>query len=1461
MQGAQSNRALSMNLDKSRKILSAEECFFLLNNERYLDVSGNKKGSLAETGPLVANRPACEMEHPQGENYAVGKYYSNLTNELYSWVYNSNGVHWIQRIKGDGECEIVYDGDCPLPLSAFPKNSIEQFRAYLQLDKLCANRHGKSLVWVTGEGTVYQLDVEASIATNSFRTPFFDRCADPCDFIRMCVPDPCGCLKGEFMPLDPNDAGKKNNIVDVGLKFSYIHYYYDNRASIWAEPSTLFYQDTKGCFDNPDGFPRCIKLRVPVGNPLVEKIGIAFWKNGVWYMTEIVEKYKKYNNSQQMWYERDLSEIVASTFSDEDCAFDYIFCNDKLCDTIDAKEFSRVYNPMPINPQGILPIGIGQDRTALGFYNYEQGNCPIDKTEVEKLKIGIDCPVDNCNPEYATVKVRLVVHNRIHNRNQPVFRLNGSAGGPDDPSDPAYFGGLNKNGSGDLELGHDQRFSGKTRNFIVYVEGTDSWAEMKQWKSHAFYVNKEFWGMVNDMAGDKNRWRRAAKNGEFFYQEAEIKVIKGTRGFLRISSHQSTGNSQDTSTFVIGTQNLYTYKGDSDLSDGFTAGEEIYFDTCNGDVDISNAFVVDDNAIDAGFTTGASSYNGYVRDKNGRPVEGAVVEIDGNECITDHNGFYHTYIYPGTDSAVNANVNVEQDCFTFSTIKTDSIQGEHLVATKHDINIDSQTYADSSYAKVKMQVNDCQGHPVGGVRVALSGSKYDITNANGFAEFKIRNYETRNRQLRAVVMNNNGCFSIDCNNVCNPCMPTNTVDTTPIGCFVSVPSITFPSVTINRTASLLSKKGLKAGGRYPFGFYARGDCGMISAVNEIAYIDIPRTQEKGKEGFCSFTYDATGITLPSWVKCVDIVRGENINPFELQWVVDKIERVDGKIKLTIQSLNDYNEKYFFKTNTIYQWLKGDRVEFIKNGDGKVFSISQFGLLNYLTISPFHDEQISGQTEAAADYFNQILIDDDGKLDTLKEGAIIELQRSKECTTQPVYYGICVSIPVVNGKMLYETGTFETFDTYFVKRTIGKLPAQQFESKYPSDFWGNDGTNTGLSDIGRAYFINKFENKRRYGRNITINAPNVFNYFGDLVRTLENDSHGDLIAVWLTDNQVMLAISEHDNSLHQVGNDLLNVGRDGLVRAVSTEQLISPGQPKVSGTYGCQYPHIGSIHFGDGWVSWVDVNKHTHVVHDYQNAVPADEGKAQTYFRRRCQEIETFNRSAADPLDHYRFATGQNMHTGALHITVKKLRHDGIYNEIAPFLKGNDTIMYHPVAKDYMGFASFTPEAYGQLNLFDGKGCAFVAFLNSIPYIHPIIPDKWNEFFGVAVDRVVGISLNKAPEKIKKGVSIEIQDETMWFVADVSTENTNFRSEIPAVRWKKDRNKWNASFLNDINSRGGLYNGRGTSGYYHAITFVRDNTDALKYGTTDNAKRVKYDSLDMIHFKFEVIEQSGFDQNL
>lgn len=1461
-QYVQNKRPIVLNLDKHLSDLTDKESAYILNHTSLLNIRSGKGGNLGPGKPLPANFQACDITQPAGETYTVGGYRSPLTKEVYSWHYNSNGVHYILRTSNDG-CDIVYYDGC-LELSAEPKNSIENWRAYLAIEKVCANRDGKQLVWVNGIGNIHQLDVEASIATNNFTTAFFNRCANECAHINMCVPDPCECLQAEWVPIGVADLSLNNDMLDSPFQFIFKHVYYDGRESEWSIPSTTYYQSTRGC-NSTAGFSRCIKLRVPIGNPFVDRIKIGFTTQAsdetgalIWYETEIVEKYKKYNNAQEKWYDRDLAELA--NYSDTDCSFDYYFCNDRQRIPIDPQEISRVYNPIPRDVQGLINI-----KEALGFYNYVQGNCPIDKIQLEKLSITADCTAanQNCNVEYVTVTARALIVDSQFGLSSFIFRQGGVFNDPDDISDPAYFGGESKDDS----LSYGQKFNDKTRNFIAYIEGTDYWAEMKQWEAGTGFVNNQQKDVlvITDVPDYVKQLR---DGGKYMYQEAKIRVPKGTRGYIRLTSHHSTsgsGDNQNTSTYVKGTMDIRDYQNGVTVYP--VANEnvhELYFDTCNGDVEIFEAFLIQDHTE---FGTVGSANAGYLKDGDGNPIEGAEVLLTATSAVystTDFNGFYH--LSRGVMAPFDLDLSVEQDCGDFQVVRTVEASGSAGVTEMQDFVITEGYYDYDMYANVVVPVKDCNGNGIAGVRVALSGSKYKVTDGNGNATFKIRNYSSRDRQVLAVLINYNGCYTKDCNDNCNPCMPT-AVSNMP-ACFVGTPdapTVTTSILVLNIESIISEANGLKAGGRYEFAVVVKGDCGRISAAYPITFINIPKTQEKGFLGFCNFNYSSTGMTFPSWGKCLQILRSTNLNNYELQWKIDKLERTsDGKIKLTIQSLNDYNAQYGFETNTTYQWGKGDRIEFIYNGDGNIFTTGVNGVLNYLALSPFNDVAISGEADDP-NFFNQLLIQDDGKLSGLKEGAIIELQRPVGATSEQIYHSICAVIPIENGQLLYPSGTFTTFDTFLVNRTItsqtGSFVAT-FEHHSPNDFWGNR-----VSDAGKRYVANRFENERRYGRNISINSPTVFNRFGDLVKRFEAPEQGDITAMHIIDGRIIMAICENDNFIAQSADELVRVGGDGVIRALPPDSIISDADPKIYGAYGCQYDDIGSVYFGDGFASWVDTNKNVDVSHDFNAAKNISYGKTESYFRIRCRAKENHNAAQTDPLNKFRWATGFNFSTGELYRTLKTLRLLSINNEIRPFEKLNDTLVYHPDSQEYLGFASFTPEFFSQFDLSTDEGCAFVAYSQGVPYIHPIISDRFNEFFGIACDEIVWITLNQNPNKVKRGMAVEVKSEKMWFLKEVTTSLPNFISEVPPIKWKRENEKWSAGFLFNKNSRSGLYGNSkdtvasDTRGEWINGILIKNNTDQLKYNTIDNANRVLYNELGDVIIKYAMVEQTGMEVNV
>lgn len=1472
MQQVQINKPSVLNLDISKKYLKEDMASYLLNFDTY------NPSHLGKGTPFGSNLPLCEMDMPTGENFRVGSSYFAEVKETYAWIYNSNNIHFIYRINADGLCQIVYSNDgennC-LQLSASPEHEITKFRCILHVEKSdCANRHGKYLHWTDGLHDLGWIDVEASIATNFFTTPYFNDCVTGCEMIQLCVPQPCGCISAEYIPLPEDEISLNNDLADAGFKFIYRFIYYDNlRKSEWSDPSTLYYEDSSSCFYNSKGESRCLRLRIPAGNPLVVAVEIGFTKgdkddslNQIWRRAATVEKYKKYNSSEQYWYDREIAEEFTNY---ADCSFDFVFCNNEQCVPIDPTEISRVYNPIPLKTQAIIPIN-----NAYGYVNYEQGSCQIDKIEAQKFRINVNCEDKSCKEKLRTLKVRAIIHQTTTNTNQFIWRKGGALNDKDDLTDTAWFGGFENtfiNGQ------HDQKFEGSIRNFIVYVEGTEYFAEMKQFQADPAFVSSNEVGILAGASLGSafiDQVNEVRTDGGYYFLEGEIMIPAEMQGFLRLCSHRVTGLDENTSTKVEGViDDIRSYVLDTALS-GFTQFKyEIQFG-CN-DTELVKAFIISDATLTAHDGNHASVETvGYIKSNEGVPLEGlhvkATIEnIPGDDTnrllsVTDHNGYYHFYNWVGQVKNSTAGIYGELDCSTWNKIQPISLNRSQYSQTSYvDATVANGTYLDNNFAVINAEVKDCNGSPISGLKVAISGSKSQITKSTGVAQFKIRNYSTRDRVVTAILMNKYGCNNVDCDGNCNPCNDIKSSSTP--ACYITTPSVTLLPMQLNVASALANKFGLKKGGLYPFGFVLEGDCGYISSVNELPNIYIDKLQTDTHVGYCNLSYDATGMVLPKEAKCLKIVRGANLNNYELQWLVDKVEKTtDGKLKLTIQSLNTYNENHFFKTNTNYQFLQGDRVEFISNGDGKIYDSETNGILNYQILSPFLDTQVVNPAiTTTADYFNQLLIEDDGKLSTLTAGAKIEIQRPKECTVEPTYFSICASIPTyidANGdnRLVSEIGAFSTFDTYEVTRQVGKFSLQGFEHKTPSDFWGD----TGIDDTGRAFFVNKFENKKRYGRNITVSAPNQLNFFGDIVKTFDAPEQGDIVAIGIYDAKIGVAIGVHDNFLFQVSDDLVRVNSDGTIRAASPDQLVSNPEPKVKGRFGCKYEDIGSIFFGDGFIRWIDENRIADVKHDFNLAKDISQGKMQTYFRRKIREKNTINKIVVDPLDKVRWITGENKVNSNVMLTIKTLRQPNTNNDFVPFETFNSTIICNVESEQYLTNASWTPEGYDLMELNDNMGAAFIVFDKGIPYLHPVNPESYNTFFGVFCDMVAQISFNKFPEKLKNFIGCEFQSDLMWYVKQVETDNPNFISEVVPKKVSNIGNKkWNFSFYGNKNSRGGLYGNSMPAGYWASVTFVRNNTINLAYNTIDDKKRQLFGEIDLILMKMEVVEQSGFTENI
>lgn len=1448
-------RPTKLNIDKSPLVTEPSEAIFLLNQERMA------YGVVGKTIPCPANELFSALSLPAGENYTIGCFSSKKTNEIFYVNWNNNGDHSIIRVTDAFGTEVMFTG--PLPqIDAMPEHALANWRFYLMEEKNnCGNRHGRYLIFVNGVGRITCIDIEASIITDSFTTSYFlNSCGFIEDYSLLAVPEICECPGVEALP--NTTPSKENRLNGYGWQFRIQHEYYDGRKSEWSTPSTMYYGSSGNCLVGESG-PRCLRLTFPIGNAMVTKIHIAYRKDNdqLWYLADTIEKYRPYDSDNQYWYERSMNISVVN------CKTTYEFCNEKLCTAIPAEETTRVYNPEPMNVQGLFGID-----SRIGFYNYEKGVCNLSIKELNKLSFGVEQKPVDCLVETAKVKVAVIVHNVWNDRNQFIFRLNGTDEAKDDKSDRAFFGGLLPALNGGFDLDADQYFKGETRNFIAYIEGTDYYGEMKQYFRSAAGDETEY-GVVPNL-GDtntRNRWRRATRRGEYFFQMVELEVPKGTKGFVRLASHFAQGNDQGTSTSVYGVlRNRRDYSGDSVIrpnSGGFNAAlrydiKEIYFDTCNGDVDMTNTPFVVADLNDGGAR--AVSY-GYVRDKNGSPVENlSIAGTFGSRYVfgsTDHNGFYFVM----SEYKTQIQFQGETGPAAWTTLHTiGTSEWNNGAATQNDVDIDNQTYADDFYATAKITVKDCVGQAVAGITIAVGGAKAVVTNAIGEAIVQVRNNKTRRRSAIIVVMRNGACAFYDCNGNCNPCMFDTLLNWGPS--FQGTPQLVISPVNIGTIGTVSS--GLKAGGRYEMGIVVKGN-GRISFVQRNNwFVSPPTTQDKNGWSFPRITWQMNQpMIFPDWAECFSFWRTENLNGFKLQWVVDKIEFVDAKgaaagvaaakqIRLTIQSLNDYNKSYFFKTNTKYQYLDGDRVEFIQNGDGKIF---QGRRLEFRINSPFLNKDEEGVEETPpADFFNQILVDNDPDLRGLKEGAIIELKGTAECQTEPKFYSICGHVDIRNGLAVRTSGFINTFDTFFVTRVINDKAPVKFEHHSPSDLWGER-----LSDAGIPFIANDKEVEKRYGRNIALSLARPFNWFDESqVRTIDGKEQGDIVAMNIWDTSTVLGICENDNFIVQVGDDFVRSSPDGLIRVTPGSLIISDPQSRVAGQYGCAYEDIGSVYFGDGFATWVDAKRMAFAYHDLQQAIDISDGQVKSYITAILNAKNQYNKSNPTISQGlYRFITGFNEGSGDIMLTTKRLRDAAVNSSIEFDLNDYQTLLPRTLVfssrlKDFPCFLSIIPDAYGYIHVKDADGCNFMAISRGDVYVHPVKNTVYNRFFGIFCDRVIKVAFNDLQDKEKMPIAFEIQDRVPWLIHNIVTDN-GMQSETPVIHGSSTGGHWNIPVLGDINSPGGLFGNEKPYGYYIVATFVRDNTDSGKYGTVDTAKQGSYDEMGGIIVKFMLVEQSGY----
>lgn len=641
-----------VNLDIDEVHLPPDAVQFIKNMTA--EVNQNP-GASSQAGANMGTRTPLEgnvelsITLPDGDNFCVGFYSSEQTNEGYFFVYNSLGNHSIWVIYGnDGMVDFVYEGSL-LPFVLDPAYFISTGRCTLQIKSYLNPINGretnfKFLIFTNGLERQYFISVQDSIDTVFYSTPYFTTTAafyEESTLIHLGVPTPMSCIGVTAIDPAPEDLQKQTQVARIGFQFRAKFIDVFGRESVHGIISNVFATAYGGgCIDASNGGPRCLELVFDGGNPLVDYIQIEYRK---WIGNDtggaLETNWIKYDTFSkwihapgQKWFQRFPN---TGYYDVSDNSITYTFCADKNCQPIPVEETQMVEPGLPR-----LSNTVFSPDKRLALANNVRGFENIDPAELAKIALSTVPPSEDvCAPVMRT----LIVYANIYRPfNDASGLIRGSHGkivwGSEDGDCTGPAGSANS-------FRVDQVFGDQENpGFIFYFAGTP------------FYCITE-WGSLFLASGDfiPNPTYSLPPIG--YEPMCRIKITAPAGKYvLRCASHKAKfydPNYQNTSTYVAGYCDLAAAFFPSGANTRRHYADhpikELEIDLTSGDVTYSNPsdpmfVILDTSGADA------SPIDGYLYESpdSNTPIEmnpiGARPGSGSGDCygsyFTDHNGFF-----------------------------------------------------------------------------------------------------------------------------------------------------------------------------------------------------------------------------------------------------------------------------------------------------------------------------------------------------------------------------------------------------------------------------------------------------------------------------------------------------------------------------------------------------------------------------------------------------------------------------------------------------------------------------------------------------------------------------------------------------------------------------------------------------------------------------------------------------
>lgn len=912
--------------------------------------------------PVQSNVEIPNIYLPSGFNKSSA-FESINSNEVYQFVYNSNGDHSIFVIDGSSLSitKVITDSNLEFSedQSAFIANHRVILRVVLDDDK---NIVEKYLIWTDGQVWQKWVSVMAAIATDGFNVstfpyftlqpPHFDRR----ELVELAVRPPMIPATVQLIANTPADKGKPNRMIGRAFRISYKYYYTDGRETTIAPWSLPFYVKLEEFLNNPELLPKKASLTLYAGSCMVEKIEIYLQvENGEWYRYDTINGFSNSTNPIGTDYWLRTNKWANYNYNATQNTIEYIFDNSLVGQLVDQSFIRRVQSDLPIRSVAESNLGdallLGNNES--GFDNF--GTDVTDKIDISVLQQTSDaCNVplrmislyayaglhgDHVDNEY------FISQFPYHIGEDTQMRFGGIQFAYDPMSQPITILKTDTDQSKQFSLDFADR-----KSFRCYLKGTPYYADAK-----LFYASSD--GSLTEVTQDINISDTSTQQFIFnvfsslgyFVYKFDFLVPAGI--YTAAIARHNTPSTQDwigSSTYVMGIADSTNTTGIGYGSLNFrslapyTAGtivsnrKEQVVDCRADDVDVwgngEDLFYIfvpsplyegawpDSDEDTWKFTegylketpdTGALGMElyPYIGD------EGFVAEnygggLYGEYGVTDKNGFF--FFYSGRGNADNSNVDIwgNKNCTyydrndNFLSTSTGGDSGWFPNQNLYFSSVTGGQNQDCNRIYITGRITNLEGTlGYSNVSISIDGGNIATTDDNGdFTLIAHNGLDVGDTPTRFLYINAGGDFII----TLNECELLDKHDYTDPACVYSsycqVRAFDFGEVGVKIDGG--GQQSLKSEANYPVGIVGADLAGRVTYVNLIEYVEVPSFMEQGSVS-PSYLHWALSVATPlfpddiAWVAFV--VAKDQSRLHYVQWVGDNFKYLDAAGNVTTDS--------------------------------------------------------------------------------------------------------------------------------------------------------------------------------------------------------------------------------------------------------------------------------------------------------------------------------------------------------------------------------------------------------------------------------------------------------------------------------------------------------------------------------------------------------------------------------